>query len=433
MSIAALGGTVTLIDAASRVWASDAVQGTLSAGAKAIKFHKRAKNIGGPITSLSSQTTVLSRVFIDESIMDEPVIANLMKTIHEWYSAQIVAALHLSRMVDSFRTVQDVMAPIQSGHNGYTGSVIGNIHSRLKGLESFGITGIDDKFESLGLEAFYGPLDRRPVEPDTKDWKKFDKQQQKKLNASVEQETEEQLTAAQKQSSYTVKTIKVGDNKIGPMGELYEIKLAHPNNPSVQITVPFFVQMQPSIIPAPIAPRFIDLNVIPSIWQRWTQRQAGEITFWKDFIGQVDLMKRGQYIVKDPELAKAFGDFLQTTGKKDAYSIGDLTAKTGAATSSNLSNSVMIFSEDTVAVAKAESGIDLHNESQRNSYFKDTYTMIVVIVDPVHQRVTVYFNGLSGELNVPYSDFKPKDSKFNPDEFLTALTAFGTNSIGRMR
>lgn len=426
---------ITLVDAASRVWASAAVQGTISAGAKAIKFKNRASKIGGPITSLTSQTTVVSRVFIDESVIDEPVVANLMKTIHEWYSAQIVAALHLSRMVDSFRTIQDVMAPIQSGHAGYTGSVVGNIHSRLKGLESFGVEVASDTFDSLGLEAYYyGPINQpKEATGDPKDWKKFNKQQAKGFKAIADAQAAEDKESARNESTYNVRTVKVGDNKIGPMGELYEIKLAHPKDPSVQITVPFFVQMQPSIVPAQVAPRFIDMNVAPSLWQRWTQMTSGEISFWRDFVGQVDLIKRGVSISKDPELSSAFSDFLSTTGKKDHYAIGDISAKTGSATSSNLANSVMVFSEDTVAIAKAESGIDLHKDSDRARYFRDTYTMIVIIVDQVHQRVTVYFNGIDGELNVPYSDFKPKDSKFNPDEFMTALTAFGTNQIGRMR
>ena len=93
----------------------------------------------------------------------------------------------------------------------------------------------------------------------------------------------------------------------------------------------------------------------------------------------------------------------------------------------------MIFTEESVAQAKADSGIDLHNAKDRQRYFRDVYAMILVIVDTMHQRITIYFNGIDGELDCSYNDFRPKDSKFDPNMFVEAIQALSTNQIGRLR
>lgn len=191
--------------------------------------------------------------------------------------------------------------------------------------------------------------------------------------------------------------------------------------------------MTPSLIPADVAPRFIDMNVAPDTWQRWTQMRAGELTFWKDFVLHRDLIRRQRAIIKDPKKAAAFSDFLKTVAKKDKYAIDDASDRLGSRQSQNLANSVIILSEDAIAQAKADSGIDLHNERDRVRYFRETYVMILVAVDPLHQRVTIYFNGIDGEINASYNDFRPKDQKFDPKDFMSALQAFSTNNIGRLR
>ena len=138
-------------------------------------------------------------------------------------------------------------------------------------------------------------------------------------------------------------------------------------------------------------------------------------------------------MLKDPKAAAAWSKFLSTVAKKDKYALADVSSKSAAAHSSNLANSVVVFSEDTVTRAKADSGIDLHNDQDRQRYFRDAYAMIVAIVDPLHQRVTIYFNGLDGALECSYSDFRSKDAKFDPKDFMAALQAFSTNSVARLR
>lgn len=399
VSITAVKDTLGILSSAASILDSKAVR----TGAKVAIFARDTNRVGGAITQFSAQTTIISRAFIEESLTEEIVIPNLMKTIHEWYAAQIIAALHISKMVDSKRTVQDVMSVVQDGRHNRSQDLLNNVLERAAGQESF----LANYLGEAGLEAL-----------------KYDS-----LNQPVK-ETPAKDTNLQ---GISVKSVNASDNRIGPMGELFEVTLTNPENANASVKVPIFIQMQPSLIPHQIAPRFIDMNVQPSLWQRWTQMRAGELAFWKDFVFKVDVLNAKKNVVKDPNAAAAMRNYLSTISKKDMYALGDASSKKSVTRSANLANSVVILSEETVAQAKADSNIDLHREADRQRYFRDTYTMIVAIVDTIHQRVTIYFNGIDGELDVSYNEFRPRDQKFDPNMFMQALSAFSTNSIGRLR
>lgn len=425
-----LNSTLDIIEAAAKIVADHPTTAKVVHAGKVVDRFNKA---GGSLSQFTGQTNILSRVFIDERILDEAVLPNVMRSLHSYYTAQVIAALHLSQMVDSQRSVQDVMSIVQTGQNArqtgvvrHTGSAVWNsIRSRRTGQESFlsNYTGMVTGTDAVGLEDLYGPLSHNQATRATK--KKWDNEiEQRAADHSPEE-------ASQNQGSVQIKSVE-HDARIGPMGQLFEVKLKNPNGGS-ETTVPIFVQMQPAIIPDEVSARFIDMNVSPSVWQRWTQMRAGELTFWRDFLLNRDLIRRQKSIIKDKRIADAFTDFLRTVAKKDKYAIDDATDRLGARQSANLANSVMIFSEDAVAQAKADSGIDLHSTSDRLRYFRDTYTMIIVIIDPLHQRVTMYFNGMEGEINTPYNDFRPKDTKVVNTDFMAALQAFSTNNIGRLR
>jgi hypothetical protein len=448
VSPAGLNTTLSIVDAAASLLKNDTAQGAVK---RAVGVAGRAQHTGSALTSWTSQTTILSRMYVDESLLGEPVLPHVSKNLHEWYAAQVIAALQLTQMVDDFRTVNDVMSVVQTGHNQRQRGFVGNIASRRVGQETFLENYHGKNFSSadLGLESFafealpYGPPPPRPTDGKAyRDWVKENHDNEDRARKLADNADDRAQAKADRdaernrkfmQRDVNIKSVKTSENRIGPMGELYEIKLSNPRGDGVSVTVPVFVQMQPSIVPAEIAPRFVDMNVPLPTWQRWTMFRAGEMTFFKDFIFHADYARKKKALLKDPAAAKAFSEYLATISNKDKYALGDVTDSLNSRQSANLANSVMILSEDAVAQAKIDSGIDLHNPQMRNTYFKNTYTMILVIVDPLHQRVTTFFNGLDGEINASYNDYRPNSKDYDPNAFMTALQAFSSGQIGRMR
>ena len=432
-----LNTTLDIIEKAGRTVVNHpATPGVLTA----VKVADKVSRTGGAITQLTNQTTILSRAFVDERVIDEPILPNVMRLLHSWYTAQVIAGLQLGQMISDQSSVQDVMRVVQTGQNTHaTGaarnvatSVWSSIRNRRTAQESFlsNYLGTEVSSVNFGLEDLYGPMTHaQTVASNTRAWKA---ESDKRADSAKTVEEKVDVPAVRRDNDVTIRSID-HDQRIGPMGQLFEVKLTNPNGNGQSTVVPIFIQMQPSIIPDEVGARFIDMNVAPSTWQRWTQMRAGELTFWRDFLLNRDMIRRQKSLIKDKKTADAFSDFLRTVAKKDKYAAADATDRLGSRQSANLANSVMIFSEDAVGQAKADSGIDLHNPTDRARYFRDTYTMIVVVIDTLHQRVTVYFNGVDGEINAPYNEFRPKDTKFDPKDFMVALQAFTTGSVSRMR
>lgn len=423
--------TLGILNVAGELLRSNTARSAGRAIAGGLKVASHVGSVGGSIASVSAQTNIISRMFIEESVLDEPVLPNLVKSFHSWYAAQIVSALQISQMVTEHKSVQQMLSLVQTGQNEREKSMVANLtkeaalgmrelNNRYRGQESF----LANHLGEAGLE------DLGPKTPTT--IKKINAENDR-LTADNARLEEENKNIRGSFSNSAVRSVNVAENRIGPMGELFEVTLTNPNDKGLSIKVPIYIQMQPSVVPADIAPRFIDMNVSAPLWQRWTQMRAGEIHWFKDFIWQRDNINRLKAISKDPNTANAFNDFQRTIAKKDRYALGDVTDRATANHSQNLANSVVVFTEDTVAQAKSDSGIDLHKDADRTRYFRSVYAMIVAIVDPLHQRVTIYFNGIDGGLNCSYNEFKPKDSKFDPNDFMQALSAFSTNSIGRLR
>lgn len=419
----AVKDTLSIISDAANILSNPNVQRAGRAAVTAANVVNHVSDTGSALTRLTGQSMIMSRAFIDSTVLDEVVLPNLMRSFHEWYAAQIIAALQLTQMVDSGRSVQDVMKVLQTGDVDRTTSATSNIiregsraavyaNDRWGAQQQF----LSNYMGESALEAF------GPAEP----------AYAKKLRNEVDTLQTENTKLKESFSSASVRSVESSNHKLGPMGELFEVGLTNPGT-GLSVKVPVFVQMRPMIIDAAVAPRFIDMNMSAEWRQRWMQWRAGEISFWHDFIWQRDNINRQRAISKDAQASKAFAEFQRSISKKNKYALGDLTDRDTSAKSANLANSVVVFSEDTVAQARSDSGIDLHNEKDRQRYFSTVYAMIVAIIDPLHQRVTVYFNGIDGALESSYNDFKPKGQNFDPKDFMQALTAFSTNSIGRMR
>jgi len=410
-----------------------------------------------PITAITNQTNILSRMFIEEAAFAEEVVPNLSKCLHQWYVAQVLSALSLGQMTAAGVSVQKVLSAVQTGNQQSVERSIGKMIARKAiGLASFqaaltGTSGLEslayanehaesmlpdmleadrrplmDYDDAAGMEAIgnHGPLTRTQVQTNINDLKlKNDAKEQAQRARDLAEKDRVDL------SKFNVKSINTSENKMGPIGELYEVTLANPSNPKSVMTVPVFIQMQPNVIPTIVAPRFIDRMIPASLWKRWTMMKSGELSFWKDFVFQVDMIKRKRDLLRDPAASTALKQFLGNIHSKTLWA----ATHTAADSSSNLANSVMVFTENSVDTAKRESGIDLHDNVDRQRYFSTTFTLCIVILDPIHQRCQIYFNGITGMIDASYADFRPKDKNFDPKGFVDAIAAFSSGNIARMR
>ena len=87
-----------------------------------------------------------SRVYIDATVSSDPVVTDIVKTVHTQYAAFILSALQMNQFVTSGRTVQDILHVVATEDNKFHGgpgkeTCLVKVTYILRGedLESFGV------------------------------------------------------------------------------------------------------------------------------------------------------------------------------------------------------------------------------------------------------------------------------------------------------
>ena len=411
--LATVGATKEIVDLAKTVFnlGSTAVDkaNTYVSGYDNIK-----RNSALSLTQYTKQTTLRSRVYIDDSLRDEEVLPGLVKALHTMYTGLILNALQLSQFVTQGKTVQDFIGTVATESMADYRDVSQDLTALQGSLEKFTT---DESKKILAV----GDAEKEYTGDELKT--EYNKRKAEALS---------KLGKPEQTPDVSLKEVKITPTEIVPIGKLIEVTLTNPDHPDKSAKLMINVQMVPYLIPASIVSMFINKDSSLGFMTRLTQWKAGEISFWKDLLFQVDRINKSYQIAKnDPN--KLFYDFMANVAKKDrALVTKNLTQGDASKKTHNLANSVMIFSTDAIAQAKAESGIDLHNKAARNRYFADTYSMVIAVVDPMYHQVTLYLNGIDDVGVYTYAQFEHKSGdKDGGLDLLKVLAQFQNGKSAR--
>jgi hypothetical protein len=367
-----------------------------SAGAlihQAITLVKDASDASNnSLTSYGKMLRLNSRVYIDASVSQDPVITDILKTVHTQYAAFILNALQMNQFVTKDKNVQDLLRVVATEDAKPHESVLENFNLPVTKTEG-------DR--------------RRQIDEAAADTKK---------QADAEKKTVEDAKkrrATPMQAGAEVKSF-AGDNHI-PAGKIIEITLANPEHPNASVTLNLLVQLSPYLVPEQIAVQFITKNAVPSFFRRLVQWKTGEISFWRDVVLMSNVVNdRAKLRKMDP--TGAFADMMakQQTGRKKT--MGNLLDEK-ADRARNIANSVLIFNTETVQRAKAEIAIDFHDYASRQAYFADTFAMIIVTVDLLYNQVTFYYNGIADEATFSFDQMRVSNKGGNNLDLMSVMNA----------
>ena len=388
-------------------------------------------NLGTPtdrvlsLTEHTKQTTLRSRVYIDNSLADQDVIPNVVRALHTMYTGLILNALNLSQFVTSGKTVQDFVGSVATESFAPYRDVQVELAELTASLESF------DIYSDLRKSGGFTDTELSLIKELTVKNPKFTKDE---IIAEIKRrrgETIQKISTDKDALKLATKDIEVAPPSIAPVGKLIEVELTNPNDGSKSAKILLAVQMVPYLIPAGLAAMFINKDTSLSFGNRLLMWRAGEISFFRDLIFQVDRLSKNYEVAKNDQ-SRLFYDFMQNVAKKDKATVTKNLAQASATKSHNLANSVMIFSSDAVAQAKAESGIDLHHADVRNRYFRDTFAMMIAVVDPMFNQVTLYMNGIDDVGVYSFSQFYSGGSNSNGGiDLIKSLATFTAGKAPR--
>lgn len=365
------------------------------------------------LTKRAKQCFIESRAYIDHDIAHEAVTSGIIKFALALSGSLVVTSVGLDAAVSAGVTVSDRLRAVSTEHMLPYVDTVNELQKDSIALES---VSPNPKFSSdiHHLDTRIEALERQP---------------------STDQRDKE-LTRLQKERA-RLSQIETAD--ITPstdlnlaMGKVVEITFNGPNNLTVK--VPLYIKINPYLV-APELMSYLLETTAPALTssKRWAQLQAGEITFWRDYVFGMDIAEKlNRTLAKDK--TGEFAQYISMSANKDRSRLIDtaLKAKKGHAytTSSNLANAVLIFSEAAVREGEMRGHLRLSNPAQRQRFFDKNYAAMIFVVDPSHERVTMYLNGFAQEAHLSYSDFVRKKDIEGVD-FLSVLRTVASGNISR--
>ena len=409
-----VNAATALINAGRAVF-GDASNGKLPSGSQVADAYRNIRKLGRSIkdtttnslTGYTDMATVRARIYLDALVANDPIMKDLVLRIHQQYVAMIIVALHLQKLVTKGQSVRQLLNVVRS-------SVDLESFVDIEELLNESIVDLEDYSLEVMSDTARRSIGQSPASAPGSSPEETQKQKDAKTLART-------VGAG---SNVSMKDMKIADPSI-PVGQMIPIEFTNPDNDKIKIQMTINVVMAPTVVPAQIAPMFITKSADPGFMKRLVQWRVGELSFWRDLVFCVDKIE-AQTKAARADTNGAYRQFLAETAKKDRDQLTNLLNQAHGESSSqlaskNIANTVLVFSEETVKAAKAETGIDLHKDADRHRYFVETYAMIIAIVDPFHRQVTLYQNGISGGSDLSYDAIKISGGKDDTD--ITKLLA----------
>ena len=323
----------------------------------------KAKNAPKSVTEFNKKASIESRVYLDSLIANEPVIHSLLTSLQNLYTAHIMNALQLNEYVSDTHKVSDNLSIIATEDRADDPELYNNLlndFSEFVGMES-NLIGLEDN-NGASSDKKGGNTDRVKIEDPP-----------------------------------TPKTPL-------PEGRQISVTMTAQNKDSMKINL--MIVLKPYYVKQELVKEMIKLDMNPDIMKRYYQWRVGEISFMRDFVFQIDQIKQRIRTVQSDD-SKTLFDYIDTQTLKGRKRLMDYLKffDSKKAMSSNVANTILVFSEDAVKRAKADTGFDLHKKEDRNSYFNRIYAMFICIIDPMYNKVSLYIHGYDNGATYSYSDF----------------------------
>ena len=145
-----------------------------------------------------------------------------------------------------------------------------------------------------------------------------------------------------------------------------------------------------------------------SVKERYHAWRAGQIEFIKDGVLCQDIID--DYRAARIKDKSGFYDIVTNRRNKNRVS-AVFSGEPSVATASN----IFVLTTPTAAKLEAEIGGSLENFKVRQRIFDHTYTMLIVVIDPAWEHVTIYHRGISMPTKLTVKELKSANRAGGPD------------------
>lgn len=150
---------------------------------------------------------------------------------------------------------------------------------------------------------------------------------------------------------------------------------------------------------------------------RWRAWRAGEIGFWSDFVLQMDKVDAHRAAMMKDETG-----YYKTVYTRAAKNTAAATlAKEGP--SLGTASAIIVLDSKTASDLERRIGGELKNFKTRQGIFGHTYSMLMIIVDPDWESVTVYTRGIEMPSKLSKNDIR-SSGKSDSKELMEILKSY---------
>ena len=356
----------------------------------------QSANSPASLTEFAKQSMINSRVYIEKNLATDEILTPLMQNIMSLYCGLVFTAVNLNQNICGSKTVRDISSTVSSAEAFDARQKSNTFDSTMGLMKDYFVGSNKDKSLNRPYESMKRNSDndanRTQIISDNRqiDNRNYSTKIDLKTNSVIDPEP---------------KSVSL------PSGRILNIPMLTDGKSSFNLQL--LIQLFPFFIETDVAQEFINLNFTPSFWRRFTQFQAGEISFFKDFIFSCDLReKRMKALIKDK--TGGLADMINKQKNAVASHWMNFLRKPGTE-KINIASTILILNKNSVDKTLNKSGIDLKSISNRRRFFDNSYCMMLVVVDQMYNEVTIYYNGIEAVSTFKYEQIKRESKKDSTD------------------
>lgn len=349
------------------------------------------------LTEFAKQSMINSRVYIEKNLATDEILTPLMQNIMSLYCGLVFTAVNLNQNICGSKTVRDISSTVSSAEAFDARQKSNTFDSAMSLMKDYFVGSNKDNL----LNRPYASMKRNDANDANRTQIISDNRQD---NRSYSNSTKIDLK--------TNSVIDPEPKSVSlPSGRILNIPMLTDGKSSFNLQL--LIQLFPFFIETDVAQEFINLNFTPSFWRRFTQFQAGEISFFKDFIFSCDLReKRMKALIKDK--TGGLADMINKQKNAVASHWMNFLRKPGTE-KINIASTILILNKNSVDKALNKNGIDLKSSSNRKKFFENSYCMMLVVVDQMYNEVNIYYNGIEAVSTFKYEQIKRESKKDSTD------------------
>lgn len=345
------------------------------------------------LPSYVRKATVDSRVFVSKEAAMEEVINDVLYANHALYVGWIASALSMTQYVGNTR-VREIISTVATEslnkHNRYTNPSIDSI------LDSYTV-------DKRKLPTVYAYDEDNPIS----------------IIETQDSDTPD-IRGSQGMKGFDMPS---SFNLLG--GTIIEMSFAV--GEKQKITIPVLVRLSPTLITDNVAKQFFKSNYKPDMWLRWFKVRSGEISFWRDFLLELDLRDEKKQALKEDKSGVLFDMFAQQKSALTAY-IGKILG--WRSERQNIASSIHVYTKPQFSKWCHDVGCRFDSESDRNTFFKKTFSTCVNVIDSDFNKVYVYAAGIKHSAEYSFSQLQNNRNKQQYD-LASIMRAFSSQSTPR--